>query len=104
MGIQSTTAIKGSILVQLTTVFVPVLESVLGTYRRTLTPTLWVSCILAFTSVVMISTNGANSLEGLLQFQQGDLMIILSSLFYSMHVIRLGKYAADVDPIRLARS
>ena len=104
MGIQSTTAIKASILVQLTTVFVPVLESVLGTYQRALTPKLWLSCILAFVSVAMISSNGANSLEGFLQFEQGDLMIILSSLFYSMHVIRLGKYAVNVDPIRLARS
>ena len=107
MGIQSTTAIKASILVQLTTVFVPLLESVLSStdkIKRKLTPRLWLSCLLAFVSVVMISSNGASSLEGLLQFQKGDLLIILSSLFYSMHVIRLGRYAAYVDPISLARS
>ena len=76
MGIQSTTAIKASILVQLTTVFVPLLESVLSStdkIKRKLTPRLWLSCLLAFVSVVMISSNGASSLEGLLQFQKGDL-------------------------------
>jgi drug/metabolite transporter (DMT)-like permease len=42
-GIQSTSAIKASILVQLTTVIVPVLESVIGNRRTSLSPKLWIS-------------------------------------------------------------
>lgn len=42
-GIQSTSAIKASILVQLTTVIVPVLESLIGNRRKNLSPKLWIS-------------------------------------------------------------
>lgn len=93
MGIQSTSAIKASILVQLTTVFVPIIESITGG-RKGLSPRLWISSICAFISVVMISSNGASSIENLVQFEAGDLLVILSSLFYSMHVIRLSKYVS----------
>ena len=104
MGIQSTSAMKASILVQLTSVFVPIIESLTG--ERVFTWRLWLSSLCAFFSVVLISTSGdgIDSFEGLLNFRSGDALVILSSIFYSMHVIRLEKYAQGIDPISLARS
>lgn len=84
MGIQSTSSIKASILVQLTTVLVPVLESFIS--KRQLTSKLWLSSALAFTGVVLCSNHDPAVLlhPDSLSFGSGDLLVILSAVFYSM--------------------
>jgi drug/metabolite transporter (DMT)-like permease len=115
VGIQSTTAIKSAIIVQLTTVIVPILESLLVT-KKPVSQRLWVSCILALVGVIICSFDGAiltagtsdlNSvaqmLSSNLQLNTGDFLVGLSAFFYSMHVVRLGKFAIDADPVKLAQ-
>ena len=119
-GIQLTTAIRAAILVQLTTILVPIFETLLVN-KKAITTKLWISCIIAMLGVITVSTDGGsiNNLCGTfswscidksfimflenVKFNTGDLLVSLSAVFYSMHVIRLGKFASRVSPVKLAQ-
>jgi len=114
MGIQHTTATRAAILVQLTTVMVPLLESLFN--QKSVSLQLWISCLLALVGVVFVSVEnpvamlndlftGATTSPSLVFDvpNSGDLLVVAASLFYSMHVVRLGRVAGQVRPISLAR-
>jgi drug/metabolite transporter (DMT)-like permease len=105
MGIQGTSAVEASILVQLTTIIVPVLESIFtGVVLR---KEKLLACILALVGVLTIEIDPRGLLEGgnlALSFSTGNLLVITSALFYSMHVVRLSAIAKDVVPIKLAQA
>ena len=108
IGIQSTTATRAAILVQLTTILVPIFDSISN--RRAVQRRLWVSCLLALLGVCLVLVDpqsGASAGTLLASFlampNQGDLLVCLSAVFYSMHVCRLGTFAGKVNAVRLAR-
>ena len=133
-GIQTTTAISAAVLVQTTTILVPLLDSLLVT-RGPVPLKLWLSCIVALIGVVTVSSGiGVDGADGSadaiigtaaatslctdqmsctmdsvirlvhsISFNQGDLLVLLSAVFYSMHVIRLGNFASRSNPVKLAQ-
>jgi len=117
MGIQSTTATRAAILVQLTTIIVPILDSLFsaarGEGRDIIPPRLWLSCVLALVGVCLVTLEGQSGapfspelLSSLFSMpRSGDLLVLLSALFYSTHVVRLGQVvkSKEVSPVRLAR-
>ena len=106
MGIQQTTATKAAILVQCTTVIVPVLDSILN--KRAISSRVWAACFLALIGVILVGVENPLSV-----FEEngqvgsvlgtGDALICTATLFYSMHVVRLGRFAKEVSAISLAR-
>ena len=98
VGIQSTSATKASFLVQLTTVIVPVLDTVLS--NRRLKPQLWFASILSAVGVFLLS-NGFESPSDT-SVTNGDFLVLASAIFYSLHVIRLGRYAPYISAVSLA--
>jgi hypothetical protein len=66
----------------------------------------WLACFLALGGIVVmnvdLSTVSTNS--GIPSLSSGDALILASALMYTMHVIRLGKWAPLVAPLRLAAS
>jgi len=107
MGIQSTSADRAAILVQLTTILVPLLDTILS--KRTVPIRTWLSCVLALLGVSLVTLDGTSSTAlglGLGHPNEGDMLVLLSACFYSMHVVRLGQTmssSGDVSPVRLAR-
>lgn len=126
IGLKTVPADRAGLLVQLTTILVPLISST--TTKSVVSIDIWISCIIAFIGVIIIGTgkdimdmiysssNGSNteSLSSLSNwmtssstssssFNSGDGFIILAAILYSCHVIRLGKYAAlSSSPIQLA--
>ena len=145
-GIQSTTAISAAILVQTTTILVPLLDTLFVT-RKPISSKLWISCIVALIGVIIVSTGGQTTMNSdnnidiitntittatnvdsiamtcfsepwscvmnniihsisslpTIHMNTGDMLVLLSAIFYSMHVIRLGTYANQVRPVKLAQ-
>ena len=126
MGIQSTTASRAAILVQLTTILVPLLDTISS--GRAVPLRLWTACTLALVGVCLVTVQPTtvDSAVGPYLSQlftiglpnQGDLLVMLAACFYSMHVVRLGRVMSSissstsvtavaddmvVSPIRLAR-
>jgi len=101
-GIQYTTATNAAILVQLSTVIVPVMESVL----KACLPT-WrtcVGCALAMVGVAMVISHTESDTPHIVADTAiGDVLVIAASMFYSLHIVRLGSIAKYFPPIRLAK-
>lgn len=129
LGIQSISASKAGVLVQLTTVIVPIIESVIE--QKALSPRLWIASALAMVGVIIVSIDNPmtslaslqnilakGNIQSVMQsvFQSlqgttgasivgtGELLVCLSAVFYSFHVLLLGRYAKRVDSVQLARN
>ena len=110
VGLQTVPADRAAFLVQLTTVIVPLL-SAFAAGNLFAVPTLtWAACIIAFSGVVIMGADGSETsgdqtgmlpLDAL-HMSQGDVLILLAAVAYSMHVVRLGVYAPRTTAIKLA--
>lgn len=98
LGLQSTSSVKAAVLVQTTTVLVPLLESV--SQRKLLPAPVYLSCAVAALGVLVLSGTAVSLSEP--AFEKGDLLVLAAALFYSVHVLRLGALASDCDPVELA--
>ena len=125
VGLQSVPADRAAFLVQLTTVMVPLLSAITA---GTLLPIrTYVACLIAFIGVVVMGADGSSggsggddvsnnivvdssndgetittAIQSMQIVSQGDILCILAALAYTMHVVRLGKYAPQTNPLELA--
>lgn len=110
-GLQRTNAARAGFLVQLTTLFVPLVEALL--LRRALPPKLWAACGSATAGLALISAEpllaaggaadgGGGGMLGATLV--GDALMASSALLYTTHVVRLGEYASELAPLPLARA
>ncbi len=118
IGLKTVPADRAAFLVQLTTVMVPCFSAVFAGTLGSIPLATWIACILAFAGVLVMGLDrpdvnleslmsGWNTEGGLgdgLAFSGGDLLITLAAISYTMHVIRLGRYAKFTDPLNLAAS
>ena len=103
-GLQRTDAAKAGFFVQLTTVLVPLVESLL--LGRTLAPRLWAACTCATAGIAVISAEVLlqSGSDGASSTLIGDALVACSALLYTTHVIRLGEYAGRLEALPLARA
>ena len=118
VGLQTVPADRAAFLVQLTTVMVPLVSAWIGGQGlASISLMTWSACIIAFIGVIIMGMddNGQvemfssdhfdlNSIVSSVQISQGDGLIILAALAYTMHVVRLGVYAPKTRPLSLAAS
>lgn len=91
VGLQQTSASRASFLVQLQTVFVPILGTFIGTDRISITTGL--SSAVAVGGVALLSSDKAAGTESSLT---GDGLEVLSALFFSYYILRLSSAANRV--------
>jgi len=105
-------------LVQLTTVLVPLLSAISAGTLSAVPLLTWLACIIAFTGVIVMGADGSDNNVDMLSFDsidmnqvmsslhisQGDFLIVLAAVAYTMHVVRLGEYAPRTIPLKLAAS
>jgi len=102
-GLRYTSAGRAAFIVQLTTVMVPILDGWLAgrlPEARSLG-----ACVLAFAGVLLL-TSGDSTAMGALATDtlQGDGLVALAAVAYSLHVVRLSYHAPRLQPVLLARS
>mmetsp|Transcript_4357 Transcript_4357/g.6115 ORF Transcript_4357/g.6115 Transcript_4357/m.6115 type:complete len:548 (+) Transcript_4357:96-1739(+) len=116
VGLESVPADRAAFLVQLTTVFVPMLQAFLARDVFAVPVTTWIACVLAFLGVLVMGMedlhvhhqhSSSMELSSFFQnldfhFAYGDMLIVASAFAYTLHVVRLGNYASSTTPIRLA--
>lgn len=113
IGIQGTSVLHASILVQLTTVIVPLLDKFLS--RRNMSSSLYFSCAMGLLGVIYIATDNGDRVGNSLNIfdvlrslspsslNTADLFVCASAIFYSLHIVRLNSVAKKVSPIKLGR-
>ena len=118
LGLRTVEADRAGFLVQLTTIFVPLVEGVVASNLQQVPLRTWWACLLAFLGLLVMGFDG-NALQmtmtmnmdrmtihpwDLFSITQGDTCIIGAALLYTLHVVRLGAYAQQTRPIELAAS
>mmetsp|Transcript_10546 Transcript_10546/g.29656 ORF Transcript_10546/g.29656 Transcript_10546/m.29656 type:complete len:350 (+) Transcript_10546:22-1071(+) len=134
VGLETVPADRAAFLVQLTTIMVPIFQAAFARDIMAISLKTWAACLLAFSGVVVMGFDGkdvssaavaafavaeeggssassnvlaplTSSLSAVADtFTGGDVLIILAAVAYTMHVVRLGKYAQSTTPLRLAAS
>lgn len=108
VGLKTVPSDRAGFLVQLTTVMVPVTEAVIAGNLLKVPTRTWVSCLLAFCGICVMNLDGIGQgsigsvMVAFQSFTQGDILILASAVMYTMHVVRLGRYAKETTPIKLA--
>lgn len=92
-GLKTTSTSNAGFLVALTVVFVPLIE-VLVFKKRVAPPQI-------FGAVLAISGIGLLTLNASLQIQPGDLLCILSAVFYAVQILVTGKAVKSCDTLNI---
>ncbi len=93
MGLQFTTAGKAGFITGLYVVLVPIAAMILG--KRTPLKA-WLGAALALGGLFLLSVSKDLSMT------KGDLLVLVSALFWTAHILVLDRWAPKVDPIVLA--
>jgi len=110
IGLKTVSSDRAGFLVQLTTVMVPVTEALLAGNLLAILPRTWISCLLAFCGICVMNLDGmdqesiASMLDIFKSFSKGDVLILSAAVLYTLHVVRLGRYAKETTPMKLAAS
>ena len=114
LGLKTVPSDRAGFLVQLTTIMVPLVSAALAGDVLAIPIQTWTACLLAFGGVIVMGMDGKDMMQGyglfssfssvLESFSQGDILIVMAAFMYSLHVVRLGQYARETTPLRLAAS
>lgn len=96
LGLEQTSASRAAFLVQLQTVFVPVLGTVLGVDNISFTNGL--SSLIAVAGVFLLS---ADKPPGVVSSFTGDALEVVSAIFFTAYIVRLGAFCNKVSPTKL---
>jgi hypothetical protein len=89
-----------------TTVLVPLMSALIAGNLLAVDVRTWIACLVALAGIVVMNVDLANltTTTASLGISSGDALILASALMYTMHVIRLGRWAPCVPPLKLAAS
>lgn len=112
IGLQTVESDRAGFLVQLTTVMVPVAEGIFAGSLLLVPARTWAACIMAFSGLCIMGLDGKSDivwndpslLDAVFSFSQGDFLILGAAVLYTLHVVRLGTYARQTTPMKLAAS
>lgn len=93
IGLQSTSASRAAFLVQLQTVIIPLMSALLGLNK--VNRNTWIGSVIAVTGVAFLSFDKSH---GTAASVVGDCLEVLSALFFSAYVVRLGSYCSRIKP------
>jgi drug/metabolite transporter (DMT)-like permease len=93
VGIVSTTAGKAGFITGLYIVLVPLFGILWGHKTGTLA---WLGAVTAVAGLYFLTMNG------ILDVNSGDLLVLASAFFWAFHVLLIGQFSARIGPLRLA--
>jgi len=94
LALVDTTAGNAAFVTGLYVVLVPLVGVALG-HRSTVN--LWIGVALAVAGLYLLTMTG-----GIATMNPGDLLCVISALFWTAHIIAIGHFARRTDPLRLA--
>lgn len=97
VGLETTSAINGSLIIATS----PAITAILSFFmeRKILNLKQWLAIILSFFGVILILIKGDFTRLGELEFEKGDLYILLMALVFSLSQIIVAKYISHIDAV-----
>jgi len=108
LGLKTVASDRAAFLLQLTTVFVPLVQGLINGDLRSIQRKTWAACGIALLGVLVICLDGKegpvleNLANALSNASQGDFYIIAAALAYTFHCIRLEGFAKESPAVQLA--
>ena len=115
LGLNTLNSGRVAFLIQLTTIFVPLVQGIAARNLFAIPTRTWIACLIALGGVGIIGLEGNESViqdnvgSGVsslvlseLFLSQGDYLVIGAALAYTFHCIRLEKYAKETRAVTLA--
>jgi len=105
IGLTTVPSQRAGFLVQTTTILVPILQA-LSTGKSSNVPVrTWIACTLAIAGITVMGIDDFDfhqmqSLD-VRWPSSGDVLILAAALLYSLHVVRLDRWASEVPPLQL---
>lgn len=93
IGLKYTTATNASFLISLSVIFIPFFSSFIN--KEKLKKNIFIVLIFAFIGI------GLLTLDRKLQFQIGDILCFICSILFAFHVVFVGKFVKNNNPITL---
>jgi drug/metabolite transporter (DMT)-like permease len=93
IGMEFTTAANGGFITSLYVVLVPFISVIFG---YSINKEVWIGSVLALLGLYLLSFHGAFALSW------GDSLVLVSALFWAVHVLLVGRYAYDADAVLLS--
>ncbi|HOA88751.1 MAG TPA: DMT family transporter [Propioniciclava tarda] len=94
IALADTSAGNAAFVTGLYVVLVPLVGILLG-HRATLN--IWIGALVAVAGLYLLTMTG-----GIAQMNPGDLLCLVSTLFWTAHILSIGYFARRIDPLRLA--
>jgi drug/metabolite transporter (DMT)-like permease len=118
IGLQTVPSDRAAFLLQLTTIFVPLLDATLARNLYAIPGRTWMACWIALAGVATMGldrSNTSNSFQNLepslgilndvlSQLSGGDAFIVAAAIAYTFHCLRLESYAQSTSAVQLAAS
>ncbi|MBW4080812.1 DMT family transporter [Paenibacillus sp. S150] len=92
-GLKTTTTSNAGFLVALTVIFVPMLDVLV--FRKKVAPPQVFGAVLAIAGIGLLTLNSS------LRMQPGDILCILSAVFYAVQILVTGKAVKTCNPLSL---
>jgi len=120
LGLKTLNSDRVAFLIQLTTIFVPLVQGLAAGNLFAIPKRTWIACIIAFCGAGVIGLDGSETaLQDIVITQdinmgvssivspqkllsQGDYLVVGSALAYTFHCIRLERYAKETRAVTLA--
>ena len=118
LGLKTVPSDRAAFLLQLTTIFVPLLQATFARDLSAVSRRTWWACVVALGGVAVISLEDSGMMESLfsssvspldgtsflstLSLSSGDLLVMTAAISYSFHCIRLEGYAKSMSAVQLA--
>jgi drug/metabolite transporter (DMT)-like permease len=121
LGLKTVPADRAAFLLQLTTLFVPVLDAVFQRSFKAVTARTWAACVVALAGVGAMGLDdgggGGSSSDSVSELSlpqrimdvfshpsSGDALIVAAAVAYTFHCLRLEGYAKQTSAVKLAAS
>lgn len=93
VGIVFTTAGKAGFITGLYVIFVPFIGMLFGQKTKI---NIWIGAVIAVVGLYFLSISGS------LKIALGDMLVLISALFFAVHILIIGYFSKRVDVIRLS--
>jgi len=94
IGLRYTTAGNAGFITGLYVVWIPI--TMAFAWRQLPRPVIWVAAFLSAVGLYLLST------EGQMRWNKGDIFVLVSSVFWTFHVILVGRFVRSLGVVRLA--
>ena len=109
VGLKTIPSDRAAFLLQLTTIFVPLMQAFLNKNLRSISSNTWLACLVALAGVGFMAMDGqdpsalqmVNVQTQAISLAAGDVWVILAAVFYTFHCIRLERFAKDTPAVQL---